>query len=237
MDQLRVLIPHFSHERYLWFYCRKALFQVIMPILLALMSICDFVKKSNSKHDSVFGHLYFYTSSVLFLYVSMSYILKYIFSIFSEKIILRKEINLMNTVNDLILDNTSNDADELSFIISKRIFKARYSQSPVFQSISKLCWLLGIDSPILIPHEILLKLSNSKTITRENEQAILRTTLVNLCTYHPTKYNPIPSSDGETINVSSECIVTPLDRTISDIQLDLFNKKIESNTSLGHMQV
>ena len=241
MDQLRILIPHFTHERYLWFYCRKALFQVMMPILLTLLSISNFVSNSNQKHDSASSHLYFYTSAILFLYVSMTYILKYIFSIFSEKLILRKEINLMNTTNNLILEaDISSNVDELSFIVSKRVFKARYSQSPFFQKINKLCWFLGIDSPILIPQEILFKLSNSKIITADNEHTVMKETLLNLCTYHPTMYNHNHISEdsqdsGKIENLVSSCIITHLDRTIAEIQLDLFDKRIDGRSN--HLDV
>ena len=240
MDQLRVLIPHFTHERYLWFYCRKALFQVIMPILLALLSVTNFVSNSNHKHDSAPSHLYFYTSIILFLYVSMTYILKYIFTIFSEKIILRKEINLMNTASNLILDNNDvSGIDELSFVVSKKIFKARYSQSTFFQNISKLCWFLGMDSPILIPQEILFKLSSSKIITTDNEHSIMKETLTNLCTYHPEIYNHIISEENQNEeqneNLVSSYIVTQLDKTIAEIQLDLFDRKIDSR--LNHLEI
>ena len=241
MDQLRVFIPHFTHERYLWFYCRKALFQIVFPILLSLLSISNFVTNSSQKHDLASSHLYFYTSSILFLYVSMTYILKYIFSIFSEKIILRKEINLMKTTSNFILDtDISSNVDELSFIVSKRVFKARYSQSSFFKNINKLCWFIGIDSPILIPQEILFKLSNSKIITADNEQNIMKETLLNLCTYHPTmyNYNPIPEENqdlDQNENPVSSYIPTQLDMTIAEIQLDLFDKRIDGR--LNHIDV
>lgn len=234
MEHLRILIPHLSHKRYIWFYCRKALFQVIMPILLALFSLLGFTEKSHRGHgDSAYLHLYFYTTFILFLYGVTNYVLKYIFSISSDKIMFKKEINLVDTTPNLIID-TNDTRNELCVVMIKKVFKIRYSQNVIFQNINKLCWLLGMDSPILIPSDIILKLSSVKDITPENEDTVLQETLFNLCTYHPAKYNY--SHNEQEINDTSDILIssyveTPLDMSIRDMQFDLFNKTLNNNLS------
>lgn len=219
-----------NHPRF-GFYLRKALFQGFIPILLALLTFCDFIKQTSSEYSGVaYKHLYFYTSLILFLYTQMKIILEFIFSTCSEDVMLKKQINLNKTTSQLLLSfdmtNSSND----HFIITiKKIFKLRYSHSKFFKHIDSLCWLIGIDSPILIPYTIIAKLSNIKhNITKEDEQAILHTTLSNLYEYHPNKYNSLSNQlnsnfNNERENLIPKIIVTQLDKSINNMQKKLFN--------------
>ena len=163
----------------------------------------------------------------------MKIILEFIFSTCSEDIIFKKEINLNKTTSQLLvsmdMENISND----HFIITiKKIFKLRYANSNFFKRIDKICWFVGIDSPILIPYEMVMKLSNVKNnIDEENEHAILHSTLANLYAYHPSKYSSPPvgplnsAQHNERQILIPKTIVTQLDKTINNMQKQLFNKE------------
>ena len=231
---MAIKIPAFISEYQFGFYSRKFIFQVFLPILLAFMTFCDFVSQSGKKNNSyAYSHLYFYTTFVLFLYACMKYILDYIFSVCADNIVFKKEVSLIRTTPDLLLsvnlDTQNGSSNNHYFIIIKKIFKLRYSKSIFFKYIDKACLFLGIDSPILIPYEIAVKLANIKEeITKDNEDLFLQNTLANLHTYHPTKYNMVPIIDESNPADDNEALVprvviSKLDKTISDMQKDIFN--------------
>lgn len=232
-------IPSFAHRYKFWFYLRKGIFQVLLPIFLAFMSFCDFIDQNGKQNNGyAYDHLYFYTSLILFLYGGMKYILDFIFSTCSDDIIFKKEINLNTTTPNLILTiNFPEMTNDHFIIVIKKIFKLRYSDSLFFKSINKLCWFLGIDSPILIPHEIVIKLGNIKNnLTIENEDSFLHTILKNLYEYRPEKFSLIKIQDGNNQETKGllngedlmpKILITRTDKMISEIQKELYNKQID----------
>lgn len=239
-----ITIPNFVHHDKFGFYLRKALFQVFLPIFLAFLSLCDFVNQSGKQNNGyAYNHLYFYTSLILFFYASAKYCLDFIFSTCADDIVFKKEINLEQTTPDLILainiDDIGSD-NQISFgkndhfiILIKKIFKIRFSDFSFFQNIVKMCDFLGIECPILIPIEVISRLTNNGSApTIENEEAILQTTLYNLYSYRPQKYRIEPELDDENMdpesllreNLIPRHIVSRLDKTINDIQKELFNR-------------
>lgn len=228
---MNIKINNIINHPNFWFYFRKALFQGFIPIFLGFLTFCDFVTQLSKENSGVaYKHLYFYTSLILFLHTQMRIILQYIFSICSENILLKKQINLSKTTSQLLLSYDMTNIFNDHFIITiKKIFKLRYCNSKFFKHIDNLCWLLGIDSPILIPYEIIAKLSNIKNnITKDDEEVILHTTLSNLYEYHPNKYNSVPNelnvnSSNENELLIPKIIVTQLDKSINNMQKQLFN--------------
>lgn len=236
---MSVSIPFFSDKYKFWFYFRKALFQVFFPIALAFMSLCDFAKHRNrDDEDHVYNNLYFYTLLTLFLYTGMKQFLEFIFTVCADDVVFKKEINLEQTTQLLLSINVSNSATDGHFFITiKKIFKLRYSKSPLFFYITKICWFLGIECPILIPDNIISKLGNVKDdITLENEQEFLHTTLMNLYAYHPKLYEITPvedMSDEDLIlqedGMVPKRVITRIDKSICDMQNELFGKENEIN--------
>ena len=231
---MHINIPYFVHHHKFWFYFRKAIFQGFFPIFLALLTFSDFVKQTTTENSGrAYNHLYFYTSLILFLYAQMKIILEFIFAICAEDVIFKKEVNLNKTTSQLLLsfdmDNVSND----HFIVTiKKIYKLRYSNYTFFRQVDKLCWFFGLDSPILIPQELISKLTNSKNNideeNDENEDALLHTTLLNLYAYHPEKYNSPTVQVGrnnEKQYLIPKMIITPVDKSINNMQRLLFNKE------------
>lgn len=228
-------MPNFIHHYKFWFYFRKCMFQVFLPVLLAFMSFCDFINQSGKEYSYSYNHLYFYTSLILFLYGAMRYVLDFIFSICSVDVIFKKEIGLNETTNFSISD-ISEISNEHFIVVIKKIFKLRYSKLSFFKNINKLCWFLGINGPILIPYEIITKLGNVKNIlTEENEDLFLHTTLTNLYTYHPQKFNlvrmpeeQIPQTDDIIHeNLIPKILITQTDKMIGEMQKELFNKEAD----------
>lgn len=237
---MTITIPNFVHHNKFNFYFRKALFQVFLPVLLAFLSFCDFVSQSGKENNGyAYNHLYFYTSLILFFYASARYFLDFIFSICADDIVFKKEVDLTQTTPDLILainiddePKNYNSNNDHFIIVIKKIFKIRFSGSIFFHYIVKICDFLGIDCPILIPSDVISKLTNYEEFpTLENEDVLLQKTLTNLYSYNPTKYNVIPVTDDdydmETLlreNIVPKYIISKMDKTINDIQKELFNR-------------
>jgi hypothetical protein len=241
----------YNDERF-GFYLRKAFFQGVLPIILALFSFFDFIRQNTGQNTSSFYlHIYFYTAGVLLVYTQIKIILEFIFSTCSENVIFRKEISMDKSISEKLVTNVSpfNESynseilvpmgDSMSlrehFIITiKRIFKLRYSDSIYFKFMCKFCWLIGMECPILIPYDIIAKLANAKnSITKENEQQLLHMTLANLQGYHPDKYNIYASgvstnTDNEKLSLIPKSIITPLDKTIGDLQKEVFHMQRHS---------
>ena len=233
---MNLTVPEFIHKNINWFNFRKALFQVIMPILLTFLTFYNFVSNTTTSTKYVYEYLYFYTWLILFLYGAMNCILAYIFNIYSDQVLFKKEIKIDKNASELMLfENINSSFDNHFIIVTKRIFKLRCSKSIFFTYITKICWIFGLDCPILIPLKIISKLGNSRqTLTEENEDIILHTTLTNLYKYHPTKYNVIPIMDfydEPNHNYSPKTIITKLDKSICDIQESLYNISIHSTNT------
>lgn len=165
----------------------------------------------------------------------MCRILEYIFSITSEQIIFKKEVNLNDSSSNIIVSEFSNLTDSHFLIVSKKIFKLRYSSYIYFRFISKLSWVIGLDCPILIPTEIITKMGSNENIVSTNEEAILQSTLMNLSNYHPTRYNVVCLQDDNTDNADIESLlpqvlISSMDKKINKIQIEIFEK--EQNDSL-----
>lgn len=220
-----------------WFYFRKSIFQIIIPNILALCSMIDFFDKLERFNFS-YNHFYFYTAIILFTYTLLCRILEYIFSITSENILLRKdiefdlELGLANSAS--IMGGNLNDITNFNnhcIVLSKRIFKLRYSSSKIFRFFSNLSWIIGLDCPILISTEIVHKMGNVEEINVDNEDMLLVNTLSSLASYYPTKYNVVPiqddSSSNEIETLLPEILVSPMDQKISEVQMELFNRKLD----------
>ena len=120
-----------------------------------------------------------------------------------------------------------NGNDNHFLVVTRKIFKLRYSSSKLFKYIDKYCWTLGIDSPILITYDIVARLTNLRNdISEDNEEELLHTTISNLLMYHPTKFNKINvniSSDQNTQPLLPTIVISKLDESISEVQQKLFN--------------
>ena len=154
--------------------------------------------------------------------------LEFIFTTCTENVIFRKEISLEKSVSEILMpiEDPMNSREHFMVTI-KRIFKLRYTDSIYFKFICKFCWLIGMECPLLIPFDIVAKLANAKdNITRENEQQLLHMTLANLYGYHPDKNNTIrigvSTGNNEKSSLIPRSIVTPLDKTIGDLQKEIF---------------
>lgn len=229
-----------GNNRIFWFYVRKFIFQVFLPIVLGFMSFCDFVNQSGNKNSYAYEHLYFYTSFFLFSYTAMKYFFDFIFNTCSDDILLMKEIKTGENKLLTTLENKIGNDSENFIVITKKIYKLRYSNFSFFLKIKKLCWFLGIDSPILIPYDIVKKLTNmEQKLSLDNENVYLYNTISNLYMYHPRK-NMINVDDNDNNNDNGNAndiekqlkenlipkiIITKMDKSISDLQQELFNKE------------
>jgi len=193
---MAVKIPQLMTQYKFWFYVRKAIFQGFFPIIVGSATFYDLAKNTSDDNQVFYKHLYVYTGLILFSYGSTKTIFEFIFSVCADDIIFKKEINLENTTADLMLSLRLDDSNSTSnmIIIVKKFFKLRFTNSTFFIGISKICWWLGIDCPILIPYEIIKQLTNHyDVITPDNENLLLTTTLREMFQYHPTKENSIYS--------------------------------------------
>lgn len=215
----------FKQKYKFWFYFRKCIFQVILPIFLAFLSLIDFMNQPNNKSQT---HLYFYTSFILLIYTGLRYVIQYIFDLCSETIIFKKEFNIdYNTTNLMTMTNL--DFQHISVI--KRIFKLKYSKNIYFCYLTKICWVLGLDCPILIPQYIVTKITGENHITEENEETFLHTTINYLQSFQPQIYEVTPLNTGynhiDIINESAipNHVITKNDKNICDVQCELFGGK------------
>jgi len=233
----------FNYPKF-WFYVRKAIFQGLCPIILGFFTFYDLTGEARTINKF---NLYYGTSIIFLVYSQLRILLEYIFSICSEMVILKKEINLDNSLGALsfsegagtlpgvqemidIETTESNDLSDNDFIvITKRIYKLRYSDSKLFRFIDRVCWLTGIDSPILIPLDTVRDLIGGGTpLNKVNEQSILNKTLHKLCQYHPvpveqgspssSKYSTSELGEPLLVSTSERTDYTPKDKVIIDIK-------------------
>ncbi|ANB50545.1 hypothetical protein [Powai lake megavirus] len=227
------ILSDFKNHKKFWFYVRKGIFQVLLQLLLAIMSIWDYAQQSGKTNDYAYNNLYFYTSLLLLLYTGLKYILEYVFSICSTDIAVKKNPKYdVTTMNLFTSFNMTNQKNYHNIIIIKRIFKLIYSQYNLFRYINKLCWFMGIDSPILIPFNVAIKLGNiNNDLSYKNQDAYLNVTLTNLYSYHPVKFNnnidymdPIISvKDSDLENLIPRTVITSMDKSINILQQELFD--------------
>lgn len=140
----------------LWFYVRRCIFIVLLPSTLSLMSLLDFANNSNNKIP-MHKHIYFYTSLILCCYSIINYCLTYIFSICANDFIFKK-----NSDSDLTTNCHDIQFSEISFnnynhlmVVNKKVYKIKYSKNKLIKIIDKICWALGIESPLLISSDLI----------------------------------------------------------------------------------
>jgi len=247
MDQSNSqFILKIGHHNMYWFNIRRVIFQVILPILLAIMTVFDYASQSGSM-TFAYDHLYFYTAIIIFFHRSAILILKFIFDKSSIKIIFKKEIDSLslpgqyNSFSKPHNNNTSNiesnniESNSFGIYIQKKIYKIRYTNNRLFRYMNETCWFLGIESPMLIPPMIISKLSNTREeVTEETEDAIFKMVLINLYNYNPKKYNVVPMIDDDIIDINEnlfeenfvpKIIISDTDRIICQLQTELFGKQ------------
>ena len=221
---MAVKVPRVIHQYKFWFYIRKFIFQQIFPFMMGLVTFYDLTQNINSPTNIFYKRIYIYTSLFLTIYTSIQFILNFIFEVTSDDIVFRKEINLENTINDLVLSSNLEDYSQINYIVTiQRVFKIRFSSSWYFLTLSQTCWYLGIETPILIPQELVDELLQGKDIVVHNEQFLIQTIIDNIYQFHPIRhirdipFNPIipirvPSAKRDSPNStdSSTSSETPI---------------------------
>lgn len=213
-----------------WFYFRKALFQIFIPIFLATISLCNFMRQSvDSTNHHLYSHLYFYTSILLIAYTCMKYVIEFIFNMTTITINIRENDNIANTPGLNMINITNSDKYAPTF--SKKITKIKYSDNKIYIKLVKLCWILGIDCPILVPYDIIKKLLGRINIcTIKNDKALLFAFLESAYNYKPDLYALVMPQDVE-ISIEPEIngeymipqrIISRLDESICLLQKELF---------------
>lgn len=133
-----------------WFFFRRGIFQVFLPIALGIMTYFDYFTQKSIDPTRMFYHnVYFYTSLILFIYAVLGYIIRYIFDITSSSVIFTKDLDETSLLKNNALININD------------IFDLKYSKNIFLQFISKLCWILGINSPVFISYKILERINPS----------------------------------------------------------------------------
>lgn len=140
-----------------------------------------------------YSHLFIYTSSMFFFYTQLKALLEYIFSISSDSVIFKKELGRDNTTPQLLSSFTTSSHSTHKIVLIKRVFKLKHSNSKFFIFIDKLCMVMGLDSPLLIPQNVVEKLANHRgDLSKVDENILMHETLANLYAYHPNKYSMVP---------------------------------------------
>ena len=136
---------------------------------------------------------------------------------------------------DLIMTtNLSTNNNNNVIIIVKKIFKLRYSSSSFFKNMYQLCWFMGIDSPVLIPDNIVSALDTKQinqhlVIDDQNENSLLNSVLNNLYTYQQPEYEMVPTyelpdnSNGSNTKDNAPLLRTTYnEKTIDHLKYELF---------------
>lgn len=220
-----------NHPQF-WFYFRKAYFQGVMPLTLGFITFYDMLSVKTG--ETVYYRVYFYTSLILLLYAQLRTILDFIFRLCSEDIVIKKELNLLGATQELLysmeMSQLTDKLNENYCIVLRKVYKLRYAQSKLIRYVDKLSWILGLDSPLLIPFEMVAKLGNVKqNPTIENEEIILRTTLNNLYRYRPEQYVYYGRNVTEHTHIVPTYTLSELDSSILDIQREIFDIKQKNN--------
>lgn len=216
---MRFTVPKLSKKDRYWFYLRKGFFQVFMPIILGIITLWDYGESKNK--SSAYDHLYFYTALILFIHQSIKKFLDFLFSYCADNVIFKKKFNLEKTSELLLTETTENHP----MIVIRKVFKLRYSDSPIIEKITQLCWYAGIDCPVFIPKDVVDKLKiNTNT---NNEDELLHNTIQSLYDYQPQLYNVIPVVDLRDSAGEEIMDDTPDDAQVTDMQNALFNKNTD----------
>jgi len=144
-------VPVLESDTKTWFYIRKSIFQGLLPIILKLTTLFDLWRQSEGS-GPFYQQIYFYTTIFLGLYYCLSVTMDLIFSICAEELIFQKAIDLTQTTAEVAFSFDRQNYQN-NLIIIKRVFKLRYSKYRVFHLITQVCWVLGVNCPMLIPLE------------------------------------------------------------------------------------
>lgn len=148
--------------------------------------------------------------------------LEYIFSIYSETIIFKKNFNKNSNNGVLFFSGGDSTFMDTHFIcVTKQIYKLKYSGSKFFIVIDKMCWFMGIDSPVLIPIDVIKNLNNNMLDNNNDDNDSNQHDMLNKLIYELFGYNTDLSDvssdmDSETntrINMSSDSV---LDKPLID---------------------
>lgn len=223
---MAIKVPSFVHQYKFWFYLRKAVFQGIIPVLMVVLTVIDMLLKTSSSNS---GFAIFMTI-LLAMYGNFRIFLEFIFSISSDEVVFKKDIDLTKTTKDLLLSvNLTNNSNNNYLIIIKKIFKLRYSGNKLFKYIDQTCWYLGIDCPILIPIDVVNLITNKNvdvTVLNEyNEATQLEETLQDLYKYkHPVYENvPTEQDNQDDLLLSDTHTDTSSKQTIEHLRYQIFN--------------
>lgn len=133
-----------------WFYIRKSIFQGLIPIILKMITVFDFYRNAS---ETYYYQLYFYTAVLIAFHSCIGIALDPLFSICSEHVVYRKPIDLSRTTDPLIFSMQMNAHPQNEVIVVRRVFKPRYCKYRMLKWIAKMCWVLGMDCPILLTEE------------------------------------------------------------------------------------
>lgn len=199
-----------------YFYCRKILFQIVIPGLLAIISIINFIKNEESH---MYNSLYFYIWVFLMIYTGFKYTIEFVFKNCNIKILTK-------------LSNTSIENNTYIPYKTIRFIKLRYSSYNVFIKLEKLCWILGLDSPTFVSGEVLAKLLQLDVMpTDANDDIILDEFMTKLYDYRPKLIkiqlnDTSTNSDNQVENSSDNLIdniITKSDYCIYRLQKHVYN--------------
>lgn len=134
-----------------WFYFRKAIFQGVVPIVTTIITFYDL---RNTKSGYI-SDIYLYTSTILFVYGMLNTLIQFISDIFAIYVGFQEDFNVTDSrmIEEIIVSKQP-------MTIIKKVFKPKYSNNLFFRGLSKFCWYIGHDCPILIPHSVVNKINN-----------------------------------------------------------------------------
>jgi hypothetical protein len=204
---------HYFHSHKFWFYIRKAIFQGLIPIVLGFFTFYDLIDDIRNTNHFRF---YIMSSLILLIYSQLRIMLEYIFSICSETIILKKKFNQNLNNGQLFFNGSDSTFMDTHFIcVTKRIYKLTYSSSNFFILIDKICWFMGIDSPILIPLDV-IKTFNYNVANNDNGNDSDQYEMLNKLVYDLFGHN----TDLSDVNSDTDSEINTRINTLSDSELD-----------------
>lgn len=205
-------------ERKFWFKVRKGIFQVLLPGILGFYTLFGYAQDSDS---GTYSHLYFYTALLLMTQTFFRHFAEYLFDLCSVSVI-AGDIELARQANSRLIN-----------II--RVFKTKYSTSGYLEKIVQLCGLLGIETPIFIPRQV-VEAFGEEAENRTDEE-IVGSTIDFIQSYRPVVYQMV-SLGMESPSVREEVtdrpqhherapkrIITSLDASIGDLQFEIFGER------------
>jgi hypothetical protein len=151
-----------------FFYFRKFIFLFIIPALLAIWSLINY-----ATNDDVLSHAYFYTTGLLCIITGIRKILEHIFEACSETYYI-------------------DDYGKTSIFYNYRkitILFPKYSKTPFFHWCTDFCWYIGMNSPLIIPHGLIVHCRNNNSIYLSDERLIINQILEYLHNWETTTEN------------------------------------------------